>query len=144
LEREAAVLRSRIHGELLVGQAFHGHGGRERARLERIDAVRQLDLRVVRRLVERSVAALTAFPARHAELSGQPLVVLEVAESVARTELARGRLPAERRTVHHVARVVGLDDAELTDVVIDGDRVVESRQQLTSDPEARREAATEE
>jgi len=136
VERESLVLRAGIERGLGVVQLRDGDTLGQGALFERVDRVRELDLRLVWRLVERRVAALAAVRGRHAELRRDPLVVLEIAESIARTEFGGRRLPAKAPAVGHVARVVRLRDAQLTQVVVHRQRVVESRNHLAGHPDA--------
>src|SRR5262245_55057524 len=92
LEREAPQLRTGVERDVLVRQCVHRDAIRERVRLEREETVRESDLRVVRDIGERRVAVLSALAGRDTELGGELVMVLEVAETVARAELAGGGL----------------------------------------------------
>src|SRR6185503_16620858 len=141
LEGETAVLQPEVSRELAIGEALDRHAICEGVRLERVYAVRQLDLRRVRRRPKWRIPALAAGFCRKAELRCQMHVVLEVAEAVSRPELARRRLPAQAAAVPHVTRVVRLDGAELAEVVRDADVVHDAWQHLAGHPDAGGEAS---
>ena len=62
---------------------------------------------------------------------------LEIRQAVAGAELAGGRLPSKIRAVAECGNVVGLRNAELTDVVGERQRVRQSVPEITRDEDAR-------
>src|SRR5262245_56710378 len=144
LKGEAAILRAGIDRQLVVAEIPHRDALSKRAQVEWIDAVRQLDLGRDGRLVVRSPAEFPARAARETELRRNAGMVLEVAESVAWTELAGARLPAYASAVGQVAAVVRLHLPELAEIVVDGECVEEARRNLARHEGAGREAAAEE
>src|SRR5678810_304486 len=123
LKREAAVLRAGVDRQLVVAEVLHRDARRQGAKVEWIDAVRQLDLARDGRLVVGRSTKLAARAARNTELRRDACVVFEVAESIARAELTGRRLPPKAPAVREIAAVVRLHLAQLAQVVVDGKRV---------------------
>src|SRR6185503_429787 len=144
LEREAAILESRIHSHLVVIQLLHRDTRGQCIGVERVDSVGEFDLRGVGRHAIVGVAALAAVAGRYPEPRGRLLMVFEVAQSAARAELARGWHPVEAGAVGEVSRIVARGYAELADIRVDRCRVVEPRERFARDEDAGREPAAKE
>jgi hypothetical protein len=95
LEREAAKLEAGIERYFVIVQLLHSYAFCQRVRIERVHAIGELDLAVVRRDAVRRVPCFASVAGRHAEACGEFLVVLEVAQSASRPEFARRRHPGD-------------------------------------------------